>query len=180
MIQLDFSMDEYYAPAFEGELVGVIVCIVAILFILYEVIKSLRITMAARNSSKFDALFEILFHLLSVAYVVAFFFTIIWPTFRYSMYLPFETEEHAIVEQGTITNISPVPYSPKFNIDSEKKPYFASYVKIEETQYYFLTADGLTPGMSVEFSYLPRSRMVLCCRTVEENSRTGDGLREPS
>ena len=73
MIQLDFSMDEYYAPAFEGELVGVIVCIVAILFVLYEVIKSLRITKAARNSSKFDALFEILFHLLSVAYVVAFF-----------------------------------------------------------------------------------------------------------
>ena len=169
MIQLYFSMDEYYAPAFEGKLAGVIVCIVAILFVLYKVIKTLCITMAARNSSKFDALFEILFHLLSVAYVVVFFFAIIWPTFRYSMYLPFETEEHAIVEQGTITNISPVPYSPKFYIESDIKPYFASYVTISGTQYYFLTADGLTPGMSIEFSYLPRSHMVLYC------SSTGDG-----
>ena len=168
MIQRSFAWDEYYNSAFKGKFVALLVCIAIIICIIYKIY---NIIMKLYKKSHyhividFEDVFAFAGCMISCACVVLLIFAVIWPTFRYSMYIPFESEEHVIIEHGVITDISPVPYSPKFNTSSDDKPYFASFVTISESQYYFLTADGLSPGMNVEFIYLPRSHMVLHYRT---------------
>ena len=179
LIQQSFAWDEYYKAAFKGKFIGLLICVLIILSVVYKIskiiIKQHKESQPRSMMTSEDA-FALIGHLTSCAIIVLFIFTVIWPTFRYSMYLPFETEDCAIVGYGFVTDIAPVPNSPKFNVETDKKPHYASFVTISGAQYYFLTAEGLLPGMRIEFEYLPHSRMVL---NYKAQSRSEDGLREP-
>ena len=160
--KLDYS-DRAGCPLFGAVIFGIVLALVILIKMFVEIYRK-RCSFSAMSISK---KFHLFIPLVSVVLVLGITFFNYWPTLKYSRYLPFESEENSVMLSGQIELISPVLNSPNYTIGDEKISYFASIVKIDGKEFYFLTAEGLSTGMRVEINYLPQSHMVLDCAQLE-------------
>ena len=167
MIQYHFTKYDYSSGAVRPLLIGVAFCTILSLYLLLKIFIDIRRKRKDFHTMTIGGKLRLFIPVLSIIYLFVFLMTFIWPTLKYSRYLPFESEEEAVIFSGQIECISPVLHSPKYTIGDEKLPCVASIVTINGEEFYFLTADGLNIGMSVEISYLPQSHMVLDCEQIE-------------
>lgn len=165
MLEYHFSISDYSSSAVKGLFFWLIT---GCLIIGFSVVKGI-ISSHRHNRAEFQIMspgrkaLYLLRSFAPLAGMLAFFFATTWPTAKYSIYLPSESVEDAIYTSGEIERISSVTGSPKYHIGDGKTAYLASMVTIDGEEFYFLTAEGLKEGMTVEINYLPRSRMVLDC-----------------
>lgn len=167
MLEYHFSISDYSSSAVKGMFFWLIT---GCLIIGFSVVKGI-ISSHRHNRAEFQIMspgrkaLYLLRSFAPLAGMLAFFFATTWPTAKYSIYLPSESVEDAIYTSGEIERISSVTGSPKYHIGDDKTAHLASMVTIDGEEFYFLTAEGLKEGMTVEINYLPRSRMVLDCFT---------------
>ena len=168
MPDFHFSISDYTSSAVDGLILWLIGCAVVCVMAVKDTVVSLwRKRAEFRIMSVRKKAWFLLRKLRAVVGVLIFLIITVWPTAKYSMYLPFESTEDAIYTSGEIDHISAVACSPRYSIGNDSTPYFASIVSVGGEKYYFLTADGLKEGMTIEINYLPRSHMVLDCISNE-------------
>ena len=167
MIEYHFTKYDYSSGAVRPLVIGVVFCTALSLYLLIKMFIDMHRRRKEFCSFTVKEKLQLCVPILSVAYIAFFVMSYIWPTLKYSRFLPLESEYDSISFYGQIECISPVQHSPKFTIGDEKVPRVASIVNIDGKEFYFLTAEGLSTGMRVEINYLPRSHMVLDCVQIE-------------
>ena len=189
MIEHHFTKHDY-----QGENPWFYPLLVAFLlgFIIYQMVK-LGVALKNRRCrgelhSLHDIIEVIFFPTFSCVAVVYFLICSIWPTYQYSMYLPFESEEEAYTFCGEIESIKPAP-NMKYHVGDEtyttpglfysgraERPPLGrgpTILTSGDKEFYIINAEGVCVGMHVEIRYLPRSRMVLDCVQVDNTTKTG-------
>ena len=164
-MEYHFSISDYSSSAVRGMLLWAIGgCVVIGFVIIKETVTAIRNKGVEYTvMSVWEKIVFLFRYLWPLVGVLVFFFFRTWPTFQYSRYLPFESAEDVIYSSGIIEDVAPVRFAPRFNIGDDPKSYEASIVTIDGEEYFFLTADGLQKHQPIDFSFLPRSRMVLDC-----------------
>lgn len=146
---MKFDYNEYYK----------ILLIASTCIILFSIIAILVSTIVYRKnifSVKFDT--KLLKYIVSIA-VLVFFFSIGVLPFRHGIYLINEKESDKIECTGEITGFEKVYGNNKYVYN--EKSTFAYYVFIDNEKYYIMHTGDLKVGDTVEFEYLPKSRIIL-------------------
>lgn len=167
-----------------------IVVISILAFIIYNLVKLVIGLKIARSEYRLNSVHDVIniafTPLLSIIMTASFLAFSIWPTFRYQMYLPFESEEKACTFYGKIDGIQPAP-SMKYHVGDEtystpglfysgdaKRPPLGrgpSILKSDDKEFYIINAEGVREGMWMKITYLPRSHMVLDCVQIDGEGR---------
>lgn len=163
MVEYHFTIFDYSSSAGRPLLIGIIFCVALSVFLLVKMIVDIFRKRKAFPTMPIGKKLSLFIPMLSIMYLAFFLAAYIWPTWKYSMYLPFEKEEDSVSLCGQIDRIMPVQNSPRYTIGDDSENRFASIVTIDGEGFYFLTAEGLKEGTTVEINYLPRSHMVLDC-----------------
>jgi mRNA degradation ribonuclease J1/J2 len=82
------------------------------------------------------------------------------PSFKHGIYLFSEKESNALVNSGTITDITNTYGNNKFTYEN-KHSIASSYVYIDGEKYYIMYIGDFNVGDEVKFEYLPKSKVIL-------------------
>ena len=146
---MKFDYQEYYKMLFVGSLVVIIV--VASLLVVCS-ISFLKNNVPMKVNSSFGG------YILNIIVLLFFLSTAIFPM-KHGIYLIREKETDIISNAGIITNIAKTYGINKYSYDDHT--VFASYIYIDNEQYYIMYIGDLQIGDEVTFEYLPKSRIIL-------------------
>ena len=159
MYILECTKSDYLITAFVIPVLSIFFLLVLFMNALWKLVRSYRDSEPLRKA---------IHGVVSVLITLVLLFCAHFPTFRYGVFLPTVTDSERQYSQGYVSNITEVPFSPRYSISGNPKTYRASYVQINGEQFYFLIAENLKVGQEVVISFLPKCNMVLTCMVIRE------------
>ena len=144
-----FDYNEYFKILFIGSLF--ILLIFSLLFVLTTIFLIKNDSIIKLDKKTISSIFSIL---------ISFFFIIMSVfSFRHGIHLIYEKENSKIQCTGEITNIRKTFGNNKYVYNGHTK--FASYIVINNVEYYIICVDNIEIGDNVIIEYLPNSKVVL-------------------
>lgn len=120
-----------------------------------------------RKDGQIITLKNVVRFLVSHILVISFATFIVFPSFKHGIYLFVEKESDALINSGTITDITNTYGNNKFTYE-DKHSIASSYVYIDGDKYYIMYIGDFDIGDEVEFEYLPKSKVILSIYHAEE------------
>ena len=151
-----FDYNQYFKILFTASVCIMVSAIVAITIATVVFVKTHKTIQFDSKLMGFIVQIIMLFFLFSIA---------VFP-FKHGFHLVEEKESDKIEYSGVITNITRTYGQNKYFY--ENKNVFASYVYIDNEQYYIMYIGDLEIGNEVKFEYLPKSKVILTIYPVDE------------
>ena len=155
---MKFPYSQYYKILTIGSLFYIMFFLICILFIMFSSFK---------RDGQITTLKNVVRFLISHISVISFAIFMVVPSFKHGIYLFTEKESDALVNSGTITDITATYGNNKFNYENKHSTH-SSYVYIDDDKYYIMYIGDFNIGDEVEFEYLPKSKIILSIYHAEE------------
>ena len=155
---MNFPYSQYYKVLTIGSLFYLIFFLLFILFLMVSSFKKNGQAATPKHVIKF---------LISHILVISFAIFMVVPSFKHGIYLFTEKESDALVNSGTITDITATYGNNKFNYENKHSTH-SYYVYIDGDKYYIMYIGDFNIGDEVEFEYLPKSKIILSIDYAEE------------
>lgn len=155
-----FDFDEYFIK-------GCVIPCICFIFGLAVVVASTLILIKNYNGISRYSFIKRCYLIYPPAMILIFgfvFLTIIGQTLKYGVFLLTENSSDALYQVGLVEKIQPISLPPRYSTD---EPYGkAVEAKIDGSVYYFMSGNELSLNDTIEFQYLPKSRMVLSYQSI--------------
>ncbi len=157
---ITFDISEY---RIKGCIIPCICFILVSLIVIVSIIKAIK-TYKTFSVYSLIKRFFLLFFPTMIAVLGIPFLAIIGQTLKYGIFLIGESSTDAILRVGEVESIEPLSIPPQYSIN--KFSGMPAEVKIDGTAYYVMSDSLLSQSDTIEFSFLPKSKMILSYQSI--------------
>ena len=155
-----FDIKEYFLKGF---VIPFICFILVLILVIVSIIKAIKNYKSISSYSFTKRFFLLLFPTMTMALGIVF-LSIVGQTLKYGIFLLGENSTDAVWQVGQVKSIEPLPLSPQYSVNNTSG--MPAEVNIDGSVYYLMSEDLLSPYDTIEFCYLPQSRIVLSYQPI--------------